>query len=1355
MYDPRTKHYSDSFVKFFINQMLDTLHLLDQKYKNDKDSNINAATADIHRVRRLLKHLDDQIFPLFNEKKSKFWSIFNIEKFITLKNLLEEFEFTDISFNSLIQRLGATQHSMMIAFMETLYELLSLAPVSIYDCLSFIHPNILNADVHTNRVLRKAIRSLTGASYIFSRANNEENTDTCFDFNLAIHFKKSSPIVHTYTPQVNYESGKAQCLQEIASFVENSYFHATEKGEIKNKIFNYDLLLEDYYQYELDQLSRILPGFPNMGDDFIFEDHTHLTGYELIRNIKSNIISLQQKLTSFKSKILFLTSFYCTRSFEEQFDEGNWYIQHTSFGEALVRRQPEAEVKSSESVEEDVLNGPLTKQIRQIIEQDSSLLVTEKQRMSADSKMYFHIAILNARFGLNKNLKFLEPLNHHLKTWKAGLIKELERLFIDKSNAMIAWHTTLSTQLIQLEQTFTLYSAVTTDFLKGPTDLPSLTNRCKELERWREEEVEPFIEAVNSMPLNKIKLLDQDSLPPLAQRVSTLQENCKTLYADLTQIIATTVSEINERQAFENCMKSADSTLLRDKLGHLKNQLLANQSMMLQTANELQTLQEEHDSSNWHLINNTLKQLCPPLEASPEPDLVYTSEDCQKSIETLAHQQQVSLGNLKAKIHKNNPLGLLKGLAGLTPALELLTTQLPKKKAVFSQKEKKYIPFKELDERLHLLEEKLNFDELLRRIAPFGTTIQDSSDYRNKQDNAKQKIPRKEYQAYKSQLIQDLKMVIDIIHSTQADYQQVEDCEKNLALLAAANISILDRSKQTHQLYSALIQKRQAQANEIYALESNKNTLEMFLEILTKINNLKVLIETFEKDPNHWFVGYQFNSDLLKKLQHLYQLSAEISTLYNQLIHLSSQTIVQQYNPKNIFKLILGLQKSTSQAMNAKLDQSLHPLISAITAKRDQLLEFKHALDEEPKTLQTMIGILAESDAQHTLVYEKINLLKSHNMHTDGLESSTKFKAITLNLNHLKADILDYGKGFLEQFHLILQGHKKSAINFQCEITPSCHQNNLNLIYKIMDEAGLVITSQALKQLNRNNGGFFQNKMKEIRFIQQELTSLLYKNRVLQKDIEHHIGLKQALVARCIHALDAYSLNRVHRYHYKDFARDGFIRELKNKLTHYIHSSDTKALITCINQGLLEHKGTQFKGLLSNVAISLIEFDRDQPKNVSLQPKPYLIEEAYDLLASPQYSAHQQGFKNLYKAIQTNLEGFSKQLPPKEADVLKQLGEKIIEDINCFIIRHKAMLYPKDMADFQEQLIFRLHSRDNILSKHREWSTIIGNILLFVFLIPRLMYTKTMTGRASLFFENNKAQTQIQNIENTIRNLNP
>lgn len=267
-------------------------------------------------------------------------------------------------------------------------------------------------------------------------------------------------------------------------------------------------------------------------------------------------------------------------------------------------------------------------------------------------------------------------------------------------------------------------------------------------------------------------------------------------------------------------------------------------------------------------------------------------------------------------------------------------------------------------------------------------------------------------------------------------------------------------------------------------------------------------------------------------------------------------------------------------------------------------------------------------------------------------------------------------------------------------------------------------------------------------------------------------GLATARRIDCVQyaskALDAYMLQRHAKYKVKDFfsskdkmRRQAFIHDLKQQLEGYkLSPMLDKQLLKTIGENMSKFPGIGLRTVLNQITVAILD-----SKNKSMMEKD---EKAGDLLhgqargiliaLEKSHAAYVTRVRDIDLRIQ-EMKAYGELLSKKHdktANDVITIAMQLQNQIDLFIVQQGEELPKKESFDaFSQKFIATLHSRDNVMSEHGSalWLNIIANILLSLFLIPKLIFSKVKTGRCSFFCETTAKIEKIQSIEESAQEL--
>ncbi len=574
------------------------------------------------------------------------------------------------------------------------------------------------------------------------------------------------------------------------------------------------------------------------------------------------------------------------------------------------------------------------------------------------------------------------------------------------------------------------------------------------------------------------------------------------------------------------------------------------------------------------------------------------------------------------------------------------------------------------------------------------------------------------------------KLITTIDESIATLKAQCNDlCQKQQALGNEAGQKCLD--EHFTNIFKAigeqqLIDNLEIAANDLFLLKEQHKTL------TTEMDNIQTEIRAFPTP---------LTADIKLKIETFKTLQKSCRLLHLQIkaaVHALDKNTAAQTENKAYEELLnketeaIEEERTSNAARAIEISNERHALEAAHTALNDKLNAFI-----------TDIKLLENNFNEHSS--ELLPLVKRLEKTTHNIDT------LTAQENHLKAHKERLSLLFT---HIDKLNRLKNTLHQQKHTAESISQLKIDLFSlskKVVD------TLSALEDAEKNNDllptslgaerasqGYY---LTGIRAIQRLVDALKTTLERLSKEIAKPLQIAQQkhLISAAGNDLEHYLVKRSMRYNVKDFfseqdrrARKAYIETLQRELRHYEQTGENAGVLQAIRDNTAKFPGIHLKSLLNKIKASLLE--ANEPYLANDHRDPEVLGILNHLTATkPTYA---DSLQLLYSKIELMRQyglGLTKKSPKCGAEV-SALAEQLKLDLHLFIINNHntpGAVPPQEKYEaFKEQFTARLHSKNDIMHEHRnKWLQLLGNILLILFVIPQLIYSKITTGRYAFFFE--------------------
>ncbi|MCW8399054.1 hypothetical protein OQJ26_09650 [Legionella sp. PATHC038] len=379
---------------------------------------------------------------------------------------------------------------------------------------------------------------------------------------------------------------------------------------------------------------------------------------------------------------------------------------------------------------------------------------------------------------------------------------------------------------------------------------------------------------------------------------------------------------------------------------------------------------------------------------------------------------------------------------------------------------------------------------------------------------------------------------------------------------------------------------------------------------------------------------------------------------------------------------------------------------------------------------------------------------------------STDYKKLS-TIVPKKIEVVEFAQGADERYLDSLSTSSKVLEQLKSKVTSNCDERDklaaevteLSLRITEMDTVTIKELTEQAAELDRQIKEIEHKEEQERKRAREQQQELERQEPVQREELARQEELKQPrviLAAEFKKMLENYKKERNQNRYYrakdffdatdKDF-REQFIDELANENTGlfktYVDSGNSDALLKKIMTQIDEFPGVKMQATLSRIVVKLMDADA-QPEaveNLSEQARQALLALKKRKGKEEQYALKMQ---DLYKKI-ADIETYANELPEPEKGIIEKLAADLTKDVDQFVYQNKAGI-PNKVAyqQFEMKVKARLHSQDDVMCGHTAWYATLGNFLLSLATLAKLVCSKALTGRATPFFDKTEAQKEIE-----------
>ncbi|MCW8409156.1 hypothetical protein OQJ13_09245 [Legionella sp. PATHC035] len=531
-----------------------------------------------------------------------------------------------------------------------------------------------------------------------------------------------------------------------------------------------------------------------------------------------------------------------------------------------------------------------------------------------------------------------------------------------------------------------------------------------------------------------------------------------------------------------------------------------------------------------------------------------------------------------------------------------------------------------------------------------------------------------------------------------------------------------------------------AQKEEIARLQQRKSEIEIRIEKYNKDNQTiitKTIPDTLEVVQIQASASEHLDTlnkeDVLKHLQGQFHIIEEAVTKYQEIAH-----------PDKTQKLLNFL-----QAVQNHLNLGFNAYDSSELARLANGSGLPSRKNPANTGFNLMLEILGEDPSHYFLTWKSTDYKKLSTIVPQKIEA----QEFAHNEDNRYLESLSNTSKTLEQLKSKLTSNFEERDKLAAEVSElSLQITKIDTVTIRELEEQATVLDQKIKEIEQNE----EQDRQRAREQQQELER---QQRLQQEELVRQEELKQPrviLATEFKRMLENYKQERNQNKYYraKDYFdatdkefREQFIDELVNENTGlfktYVDTGNSDALLKKIMTQIDEFPGVKLQATLSRIAVKLMDADA---KPEAVDNRSTQVRQALSALKRKKGKEEQYALKmlDLYGKI-TDIERYARTLPEPQNGIIARLAADLTQDVDQFVYQNKAGL-PNKVAyqQFEMKVKARLHSQDDVMSGHRPWYFIAGNLLFSLATLAKLVCSKVLTGRATLFFDKTAAQKEIE-----------
>lgn len=596
-------------------------------------------------------------------------------------------------------------------------------------------------------------------------------------------------------------------------------------------------------------------------------------------------------------------------------------------------------------------------------------------------------------------------------------------------------------------------------------------------------------------------------------------------------------------------------------------------------------------------------------------------------------------------------------------------------------------------------------------------------------ERAKNKIP---HQETLTSLVKNIEFYQNAITCNSEDkILDAEDMEKSSLEISRIKPVMEDNQQDT-------LFKEKILSAEKVAVENKYNTLKWYLSILKCMESTKHALELFVKDEK-----YEDSSAIY------------LENLYQELLSFTSQEAFDPQSVDNIQAVRLAFINTID--IPKAIQDKYRPFLDAIDFsgfdETYSILNGEHACSHS-EFLEKYNQLVDD------VVGSEVKLKAEENVLTNGVAKQMVAEKLGL-LTELKQKVGTLGLSYQNDLINLLNNQANASVLFVGDFKESrtMKADNAEKI-QALDDFLLNFPEEMLLQKFTSSvescNPPLQNPVSLVSKRQDLMTNLNGK-RILNENLNSRINERQMQVEAIFELLMPHLSARAGAHPIHDL-------NLGEKLQEFVDMGDAPDIVPLIKQYLAQYPGTYMKGILSKIATIVIDTKRKIPnqyERVEIAP-PLDDGEIQEALLS-EWGNNHNAKNELQQFVDTikKMALFAGELPVAESVVVKNLSESLQFDLHQFLKKTKNSIPNSQTVDeFFEVFMFKLHSEDEIMSKHRAaWKPIVLNISIaatvfgLLLIALKLVISKVQTGRARFFSQNTARVNHVESVGDALVSL--
>lgn len=646
-----------------------------------------------------------------------------------------------------------------------------------------------------------------------------------------------------------------------------------------------------------------------------------------------------------------------------------------------------------------------------------------------------------------------------------------------------------------------------------------------------------------------------------------------------------------------------------------------------------------------------------------------------------------------------------------------------------------------------------------------------------------------------------------------ADYERVRDVlfksQSLLASLALLNKSIEEQQairtnlkREWQRLDTEIKQDKellQELREEELSLTANINILETISELLAGNQQLNTLIETLEhstEEFNTIDLVYDNKANIEERAKSannaLGELEGTLDILKQTVAPLANNSAYLA-NIKTIESLLTTAHHRIAKFKEMLLTKKIEDIEAQTKLSQEKINTIAQLLSQpSDNKLSLLSRLLTDYNQFRVAMYphrQRVELVRADLESIISEEPGEKLGIAIKNLEILNLNAKELQDELLERIKLLLQGYidevKQQAQTLtalrlsESKASYESHKDTLSLVANYLTafpQEQVANLKDSLEKLTPASQEALQT-LEQVNAQYAFLKKQVEENKVINEGQKERLDLREQLSTDFKMKFDSYIGERKAKYAVKDSitrgdwdAREKFLNELREKITEYVSSGDSKPVLDHIKAQKV-FPGLKLQPIINRLVLGLQEQDKKIPKDYYANIPEEIAPEHQDALQALEIfkkanSNFAKGIEALYTAID-KLRQHGQELTNEKnehGDTPIRLATELQTKVDSFIISRKNIgVDKKSFEHFQADFIYHVHSQDDVMSNGSSswesfWKPFIVNVtaaLLTVGIAVGLYVggTKLLTGRASFFAEKTERLNRVDSIDDALWNI--